>query len=303
MAAEELPSFTVVALPDTQYYAAEHPEILDSQVTWIIQERQNENIRLVVHEGDIVDADDPIQWTRAAGALHRLDGSIPYVLSAGNHDYRSGGGLGNRQTAMSDYFPTEARTATQWFGETFEPGRIENSAAVVGAPDGTWLVLSLEFGPRDAVLAWADRILKRHSSFPSIVVTHAYLSADDSRYDHLSRPDQLWNPYRYLPGATPGAVNDGEEIWRKLVTRNDNVLFVLCGHDLGDGLGRLTSVRADGTSVHQILANYQMGPVGGEGYLRLMRFFPGERKVEVRTYSPFRGRFKTDPANEFELPY
>jgi hypothetical protein len=34
-----------------------------------------------------------------------------------------------------------------------------------------------------------------------------------------------------------------------------------------------------------------------------MRFFPMERRVSVRTYSPYRNRFKTDPANEFELDY
>ena len=79
--------------------------------------------------------------------------------------------------------------------------------------------------------------------------------------------------------------------------------FVLCGHDLGDGVGRLTSVRADGTRVHQILANYQMGALGGAGYLRLMRFVPARRHVEVRTYSPYLDRFKSDAANAFELEY
>jgi hypothetical protein len=161
----------------------------------------------------------------------------------------------------------------------------------------------LEFGPRDAVLEWADEIAKRFASVPAIVVTHAYLYSDNTRYDHLSRPDQWWNPHRYLSDATPGSVNDGEEIWRKLVSRNDNIRFVLCGHELGDGIGRLTSVRPDGTKVHQLLANYQMGARGGAGFLRLMRFIPATHKVEVRTYSPYLKKFKTDPDNQFALEY
>jgi len=40
--------------------------------------------------------------------------------------------------------------------------------------------------------------------------------------------------------------------------------------------------------------------VGG-GYLRLMRFDPGARKVAVRTYSPFAGRYKTEPDNLPEI--
>jgi len=65
----------------------------------------------------------------------------------------------------------------------------------------------------------------------------------------------------------------------------------------------LTSVRPGGGVVQQLLANYQMGPLGGEGFLRVMRFFPEERKVAVQTYSPYTGRFKADPENEFQLGY
>jgi hypothetical protein len=153
------------------------------------------------------------------------------------------------------------------------------------------------------VLAWADRVAKRYAALPAIVVTHAYLASDGARFDHLARPDQLWNPHRYLDDSVAGSVNDGEEIWRKLVARNDNILFVLCGHDLGDGVGRLASTRADGTTVHQLLANYQMQALGGGGYLRLLQFSPAERRVRVRTYSPYLDRFKTDPDNDFHLAY
>jgi Calcineurin-like phosphoesterase len=298
------PAFTVVVLPDTQYYAAEHPEILQAQAEWIVSRRAAEQIALVLHEGDIVDADEPRQWQAAARSLHELDGVVPYVLCAGNHDYRRAGPVVSRDGSMSAYFPPASFASRSWFRGTFEAGRIEDSYEIVDLPGGPWLILSLEFGARDAVLAWADGIAKRHAGLPAIVVTHAYLDSDGTRYDHVARPDQLWNPHRYLSDAHPGDVNDGEEIWRKLVARNDNILFVLCGHDLVDGVGRLTSVRRDGTRVHQLLANYQTTEaLGGEGYLRLMRFFPAEQRVVVQTYSPYADRFKTDPQNEFTLDY
>src|SRR5439155_863069 len=110
-------------------------------------------------------------------------------------------------------------------------GRIENSFSIVDTNAGPWLVLSLEFGPRDAVLTWADRIAKRFASLPAMIVTHAYLASDDTRYDHRSRPRQAWNPNLYLGDEAPGGTNDGEEIWQKLVSGNGNILFVLCGHD------------------------------------------------------------------------
>jgi hypothetical protein len=299
-AASDESSFTVVVLPDTQYYAAAHPEILEAQAAWIVRSREAERIALVLHEGDIVDADESPQWESAARSLHELDGVVPYVLSAGNHDYRRHGSRISRETSLNAYFSPAAFGRNPWFKGTFEPGHLENSFGIVDTPAGPWLAMSLEFGPRDAALEWADRVVRSHAGIPVLLVTHAYLYSDGTRYDHRTRPDQMWNPHRYLDG---GDVNDGEEMWRKLVSRNDNIRFVLCGHDLADGVGRLTSVRSDGSAVHQLLANYQTGALGGEGYLRLMRFAPEERVVAVRTYSPYLRRFKSDAENEFTLSY
>ena len=296
-------AFAFVVLPDTQYYASAHPEILDAQTQWIIKERAADNLLLVLHEGDIVDKNEPAQWTRASDSLHDLDGVVPYVLSAGNHDYQRTGKFLSRQSMIDHYFPTATFAAMPSFGGTFEPNRVENSFQLIEAPGGAWLILSLEFGPRDAVLEWANRIVKQHASTPVIVVTHAYLYSDDTRYDHVTRPDQLWNPHLYLNDAVQGSVNDGEEVWRKLIVGNGNIRFVLCGHDLEDGVGRLTSTRPDGSQVHQILANYQTLSLGGDGFLRLMLFFPTEHRVALRTYSPFLNSFKTDPDNQFELDY
>jgi hypothetical protein len=301
-AAEAPRPFTVVALPDTQYYAADHPEIFEAQTRWIVEARDEEQIALVLHEGDIVDRDVPPQWERAARSLHRLDGAVPYLLSSGNHDYLDLGDRISRDTLIDRYFPAAGFERQPWFEGTYESGHIENSFAVIEMGGARWLVLSLEFGPRDAVLAWADGVARRHAALPAILLTHAYLDAGGGRYDE-ARADQRWNPHRYLRGGAPGDVNDGEEMWRKLVSRNANIRFVLCGHDLGDGVGRLTSVRADGTQVHQLLANYQMGELGGAGYLRLLRFDPAARRVSVSTYSPYLDRFKTDPDNRFELDY
>jgi hypothetical protein len=300
--ADDERAFTIVSLPDTQYYAAQHPEILGAQTDWILRARERENVAFVVHEGDIVDSDEPSQWLSASRSLHKLDGLVPYVLASGNHDYDRSGDHITRRTLLDAFFPARGFDHTFCPEAAFEPGRIENSCQLLDTPGGKWLVLSLEFGPRDAVLAWADRLAKRYASLPAILVTHAYLASDDTRYDHVARGDQLWNPHRYLRGEA-GQVNDGEEVWRKLVIKNDNIHFVLCGHDLGDGIGRLTSARPDGTRVHQLLANYQMAPLGGGGYLRLMQVFPRSRRVRVRTYSPYLDRFKTDPDNDFTLDY
>jgi hypothetical protein len=295
--------FSVIVLPDTQYYSSSFPQIFEEQVQWIAAERLLGNVAFVLHEGDIVDTDHPDQWQRASRSLHMLDNAVPYLLAAGNHDYTTL--APTRATMIDAYFPTAQFAARPWFKGTFEADRIDNSYAIFEIPNGggTWLVLSLEFGPRDGVLAWADGVAKQHGTLPAIVLTHAYLYDDDTRYDHVLRPQQAWNPHAYAPGTPPGTVNDGEEMWQKLVLGNSNIRFVLCGHVLNTGVGRLTSTRPDGSIVHQILANYQNEGAGGNGFLRVMQFFPAQRQVQIRTYSPYLDVFKTDPENQFALDY
>jgi hypothetical protein len=297
--------WSVVVLPDTQYYSSTFPEIFEDQVRFIRERRDALRIAFVLHEGDIVDTDLERQWNNASRSLHQLDGLVPYVLAPGNHDYI---GLDARSTMINRFFPLGPIAAQPWFLAAFEPDKVENTAQLLALGDRVWLVIALEFGPRDAALAWADDLLKTHADLPAIIVTHAYLYHDGTRYDRVARPAQEFSPYAYFSGAPPppGTVNDGEDMWRKLVEGNDNVGFVICGHVFnratGDAAAALTSTRASGRQVHQVVANYQETTNGGNGFLRVMQFIPEPAEVRVFTYSPTLDRFKSDVANQFTLP-
>src|SRR6476660_10325807 len=149
-------AFSVVVLPDTQYYSSSWPDIFAAQTRWIVTNREAQQIAFVLHTGDVVDSDLPAQWDPASQALHLLDGEIPYAMTAGNHDYFN---LADRMGMINTYFPPSHFTQYPWFGGTFEPGHLENSFSLFSAGGGRWVVLALEFGPRDEVLAWADSVL------------------------------------------------------------------------------------------------------------------------------------------------
>jgi len=55
--------------------------------------------------------------------------------------------------------------------------------------------------------------------------------------------------------------------------------------------------------VAQLLSNYQDGPDGGRGYLRLLRFAPLAREVHVTTYSPALDLSLEDDENDFSFAY
>jgi hypothetical protein len=184
---------------------------------------------------------------------------------------------------------------------------MDNSYAITQVAGQRWLFLGLEFGPRDAVVDWADAVLSAHADIPALLFTHAYLYSDGTRYDRTRDPPQPFHPDTY--GLTPEqGINDGEDLWRKLVEPHENVKLVASGHVLPDGTARAVSQRASGSAVHELLANYQTCELcpcaeveGGGGYLRLLTFDADGGAIHVRTYSPYLDAALSDDENEFTL--
>src|SRR5579859_3579973 len=78
-------NFTVVVLPDTQYYSESYPAILNSQMQWIVNNASTLNIQLVLGLGDIVNnGGSSTEWTTADAAYKKLDAAhIPYFAPLG----------------------------------------------------------------------------------------------------------------------------------------------------------------------------------------------------------------------------
>lgn len=294
-------TWTFVVLPDTQIYAKAYPELFEAQARWIADHAERYRIQFVLHEGDVVNDNLDAQWEVAARAFALLEGRVPFVVALGNHDYGPRGTCSDRSTLFDRYVDVRAIMARPSFGGCFEEGRIDDSYHLFDTPSGPWLVLALEFGPRDEVVEWAGDVLARHASTPAILLTHAYTYDDGTRYDRR-RTDQKWSPHVYGVAKQPGGVNDGEDLYQKLVRKHPNVQLVLSGHVLGRGAARLTSPQDGGSVVHQLLANYQHRARGGDGYLRFIEVDAERERIRVRTYSPVLDRYKNDDDDTFDLP-
>ncbi|HNQ90070.1 MAG TPA: Ig-like domain-containing protein [Verrucomicrobiota bacterium] len=268
--------FTVVVLPDTQKYVASstYAPIFTQQTEWIVNNQTALQIVAVSHEGDIVDTySSTTQWDRANTSLSVLDAAgLPYGLSPGNHD---------QPTALyNQYFPPTRYAANPWYGGNYPAGQNDNNYILFSAGATDFILLQLEFWPTSDTIAWADAVLKAHANRKAIITTHGFLDVDGSR--------------------DVGTMGSTEYIWTSLVLPNPNVWFVLCGHMHGEA--RRTDF-ANGHPVHQLLADYQADPNGGNGWLRILRFIPDEDTVHVQTYSPYLGLYQTDLDSEFTLEF
>jgi hypothetical protein len=296
-------SWTLVVLPDTQIYSESYPELFKDQTRWIVANKDRYNIKYVLQLGDIVNVPTAlIQWTNAKAAISLMDGLVPYALATGNHDHGTTGVASDRTTVINNYFPVSNYVAWPTFGGTWQSNRIENSYHLFSAGGVDWIIFSLEWGPRNSPIAWANQIITNYPNRKAILITHAYTYFDDTRYDWATKgSSQSWNPHSYGTASDPDGTNDGEELWQKLVKIHPNFVMVFNGHVLNDGLGRLSTTNDFGGVVHQMLVNYQMKALGGEAFLRLVEFLPDGQTVHVRAYSPLYGTFKTDPQNQFIL--
>ena len=291
-------SWTLAVLPDTQVYSLRYPGLYDAQTNWIVRNRERRNVRYVIHLGDITNNNTPMEWRRARAAMGLLDGAVPYSLVPGNHDYGPSGDASSRDTLMNEYFKFDTARSMPTFGGAMEEGKLDNTFHLFEVEGRKWIIVNLEWGPREKAIAWANDVMSKHADRLGIFVTHAYLNNNDRRYDHTDKVNpQHYNPHEY---RTPGGVHDGEELWQKLVRRHD-FAFTLNGHVLGDGTGYLASRNDGGRTTHQILANYQMRTLGGESYLRLLEFLPDRRTVRVRTYSPLYDKYMLDADQQYPL--
>ncbi|MEO1617246.1 MAG: metallophosphoesterase [Planctomycetota bacterium] len=294
-------STTMVALPDTQIYSERYPQHFLAQTKWIVANRDRLQIAAVFHEGDITNRNTSEQWKNAQDAMRPLWGKLPVICAPGNHDMGPGGNGATHDSLMSQFLPEEDFAKHGSFRGTLDPGRTENNYSLFEGGGERWIGIALEWAPRDRALQWANDLLSEHSDRRAILVTHAYTYNDDSIYDITLRTDQKWSPYRYGVKESSEGINDGGDIWRKVIDQHDNVVLVLSGHVLGDGAGRVVSQTRGGSQVHQLLANYQMLPEGGQGWLRLIEFLPDGDTIQIRTYSPVLDQFNTDPQHQFRL--
>lgn len=301
-------AWSMVVMPDTQNYSKNTRDLpIFSQITnWIKDNKEEYGIQVVVQEGDIVNQNSQVeptsgnqsadqQWSNAKAAMSILNGQVPYIMAAGNHDLGTTSAQ-NRNTQFNEYFKASDNPLVDpaqggILAGYQVPGELHNAYFEVHAPDGRdLLIFSLEFWPRQATVAWANQIaaLPKYEDYTAVLLTHSYLNPSNTRAD--GTPDGY-------PVGTDG--NDGEELWNELIKLNPNFEMTLNGHVGGDGVGYLKSTGVEGNQVHQMVFNSQFETNGGNGWIRILEFLNDGTTVHVRTYSPFLDVYRTDAANDF----
>ena len=243
------------------------------------------------------------EWDYANTSMSLLDGIVPYGVVPGDHDHSGEDPIGSTEY-YEQYFPASRFTGYSWWGGSYAgnyggdynedyPHTNNNNYQLLTIGGQDYIFLSLDFCPSQDEIDWANGVLTTYSERKAILTTHALL---DGNADYTGSGD-FW----LYPDGTSNPTGDTSLIWYDLIRNHENLQLVLCGHMHGEA--RRTDDNLAGQPVHQLLANYQSQPNGGNGWLRIMRFVPEENKIYVETYSPWLDQYETDADSQFTLDF
>ena len=301
---EDEESWTMMILPDPQSYVkfGRNQGIFELMTGWIEEQIEPMKIGMVLCTGDLVEQNNILrgdgingdqsslnQWRALDHSIARLDGKVPYVLAAGNHDFGYKN-IENRHTYYDKYvtadrsFLNEGMLREYFYSEQGMP-TLANAVFEFQKHGHDYLIVNLEFAPRNAVLEWAKKTIdqERYKDHRVIILTHSYMNSKNERIEKENYPIEDGNY--------------GEAIWQKLIYPSHNVVMVIAGHigspDNFEGhVAFKQDPRADGGTVSQMVFNAQaLGGGwhgnGGDGWLRYLEFLPDGQTVKAYTFSPF----------------
>ncbi len=280
------PDFSVVAIPDTQYYSQGSPGrantvtveqlvgTFGTQTQWVVDNKASRNIAFVSHMGDIVEngnfGGNPIQWERATAAMGNLEKplaalrayGIPYGVAPGNHDIDPIGNYDTGSTAFfNQYFGTSRFAGRDYWGGNYGSDNTNNYQLFSASGlDFISIHLAYDTTQNQPILDWADALLKAHPHRRAMVTSHYIIGQG--------------NPATF--GAQGSAIYNG-------LKDNPNLFLLMCGHIHAEG--RRSDV-FEGRTVYSVLSDYQGLANGGNGFLRTFTFSPANNRIRVESWSP-----------------
>lgn len=268
------PDFSLIALPDTQYYSESFPGIFTAQTQWIVNNQNSLNIPFVTQLGDIVnDNTSAAEWTNASTAMGKLEPpGIPYGILPGKWD-----GAPWDTTNYNNYFGVSRFQGRSYYGGHYSSAN-DNSYQFFTASGLSFIVVDLQYEPTTDNLNWANTVLQNNANRRAIVATFDLLDTTT---------------------PTPNFTASGAAIWNAL--KGNANIFLMLGASL-DTEGFRQDTGPNGNVVYSLRQDYQNQPNGGNGWLRILRFSPATNQVNVKTYSPTLAQYWT-PDNQFNLAY
>ncbi len=266
--------YSFAVFPDIQLMTNYNPNKLHRQIQWLADNKEELKMEFAMFVGDLSDfGQKPELYERAANAMSRLDNIVPYCFVPGNHDYDDNAKT-RVQESFKKYFPVSKHSTLPGFGGVFEEDLMSNSYYTFEVPGAKYLVINLEYRPRQSVLRWANTIIDAHPDHRVIMETHSYLTGQG----YFSTNAKVGNE-----------VGGGQSIFDDLMRKHDNVFMGFGGHEGMDEAFLRTDYGEKGNKIHSVLCDLQASSYNGDIWIDpflIVRVNEKKKTMVLTYYSP-----------------
>ncbi len=278
-------AYSMIVIPDQQILAHYYEPELYGLYQWIADNREKENIQMVMSVGDLNDNCGNLdQWQRNQNAWKLLPEDLPYIVAPGNHDYdtnsgwNKGYGVREQLTLMNQYFPQSIFENYPTEIGFFDEVNSANQWQAFAVNGNHYLVMALEYVPQDDVLAWANEVVEAHPHHQVIMVTHSYVGS----YGELDVP----------------------KVWSQFLSKHENIIMAFSGHVWSTAAVRRTDTGINGNQVHQVLMDAQMSDTGNKkvAMVGILRFNVDGTVCDVSYLSTSKGQYEVNSNFTLQLP-
>jgi hypothetical protein len=298
-----------------------------AQAKWISSNQFDYNVQGVFCAGDVqisisgqddLPQDMPVAWNEGFSIIDAM--GKPYLTCAGNHDYDDiddttsfDQNIGYQRIFQKPwyvgYWKAPGVTPQANPGSPAEPSGGYPSKATqairfdIGARQ--FLVIALEFFPRQGALDWAATIINRFSTCDVIILNHGYMTMLGNLFTANGDDNNAYGPSEtYNPSFTTGVQVNA---WARTFP---NVRLVLCGHDIPSGqqneIANVSHRIDPSTGGHNLLgiyADYQFLVAPDQLTSQVILLLEmGEQQVNVRGFNTNTNTERSTPY-PFSLPW
>lgn len=253
--------FAIAWYTDTQYYAERYNQHYQDMVSWIIDKKDDLNIKYVFHTGDIADEfNEEYQFAFARSQQKRLeDAGIPTGVLGGNHDVAHGNMV---YDLYWKYFGEEYYKDKSYYGGSYKNNLGHYDVVEVDGEEILFISISWDIYTYE--IAWINSVLDAHPGTRAIITTHGGINATATE-SYTSRI-----------------------LLNGVCKNHPQVMAILNGHYHGSSVNfvELTSDSGEKHTVYQICTDYQSADEGGSGYIKMLYFDLANDKIYLNSYSP-----------------
>ena len=270
-------AYSIAFLPDIQYSTQNFQDKLTYIFDFLLENAENRNIQYVIGLGDITNRNTAAEWQTIFKQTQRLNGKLPYSLVRGNHDVTY-----NDYAELFD--ATYGKPTSYYYGHVKQNGgfmnenSVKNTYLLFEVGEVKYIIINLDFGATDDVLAWAGGVLEQYPDHRAIIATHGYFNADATVLDA--------GDYA-APSAYNKKWNDGDDMWEKLFRKHENIDLIVSGHIGQDDFSCATAKGDHGNDVYQMLMDTQSvdNKMSGLGFVGMMYFTEDGNIARTECYS------------------